>query len=248
MNLNGKTALITGGSSGIGLATASLLAQHGARVAITGRDSDKLDQAKLKLGDSVIAIRADVAQVGQLRDMAGEIEASFGKLDIVFANAGVAFGTPIDTTDERAFDSLMDVNVKGVFFTVQTTLPLIRDGGSIVLNTSWLNQVGRPGTSLLSASKAAVRSFARTLSAELLPRHIRVNCVSPGAIRTPIHIKPGASDADMAAAAQQLSASIPLGRMGEPDEIAQAVLYLASDASSYVLGAELVVDGGFSEL
>jgi NAD(P)-dependent dehydrogenase (short-subunit alcohol dehydrogenase family) len=248
MELEGKTALVTGGSSGIGLATAKLFVERGARVAITGRDQKKLELAKSSLGDAAIALRADVASVAELADARDEVSAGFGSLDILFANAGVAFGTPIGTTDEAAYHRLMDVNVKGVFFTIQAMLPLMGDGGVIILNTSWLNQVGRPGTSLLSASKAAVRSFARTLSAELLPRRIRVNCVSPGAIRTPIHQGPGATPEDTEAAAQKLGAAIPLGRMGNPEDIAHAALFLASDASAYMLGAEIVVDGGFAEL
>ena len=248
MELKGKTALITGGSSGIGLATARLFAERGARVAITGRDADKLELAKATLGEGALSVRADVISAADLATVSAEVRRAFGLLDILFANAGVAFGTPIETTDEAAYRRLMDVNVKGVFFTVQAVLPLMRDGGSILLNTSWLNQVGRPGTSLLSASKAAVRSFARTLSAELLSRRIRVNCVSPGAIRTPIHVRPGATPEEMVVAAVQLGAAIPLGRMGEPEDIAHAALFLASDASSYMLGAEIVVDGGFSAL
>jgi NAD(P)-dependent dehydrogenase (short-subunit alcohol dehydrogenase family) len=189
--LQGKTALITGGSSGIGLAAARLLQDNGARVAITGTKPDKLASARAELGDAAVAIQADVTSQEDLHRLQQELKQAFGSLDILFANAGVAFGTPIDTTDEAAYDRLMDVNVKGVFFTIQTVLPLMREGGSIILNTSWLNQVGTPGRSLLSASKAAVRSFARTLSAELLPRKIRVNAVSPGSIETPIHQRQG---------------------------------------------------------
>lgn len=211
MELKGKTALITGGSSGIGLASARLFAERGARVAITGRDADKLELAKATLGEGALSVRADVISAADLATVSAEVRRAFGLLDILFANAGVAFGTPIETTDEAAYRRLMDVNVKGVFFTVQAVLPLMRDGGSILLNTSWLNQVGRPGTSLLSASKAAVRSFARTLSAELLSRRIRVNCVSPGAIRTPIHVRPGATPEEMVAAAVQLGGGHPAG-------------------------------------
>src|SRR5262249_5553543 len=159
---------------------------------------------------------------------------------ILFANAGVALGTPIATTDETTYDTIMDVNVKGVFFTVQNVLPLMREGGSIVLNRSWLNQVGAPGCAILSASKAAVRSFARTLAAELLERKSRVNAVSPGSIETPIH-RGKQSEDDFRAYVQRVGAQVPLGRMGRPEEIAAAVLFLASDASSYMLGAEIVV-------
>jgi NAD(P)-dependent dehydrogenase (short-subunit alcohol dehydrogenase family) len=245
--LKGKTALITGGSSGIGLATAKLFAANGARVAVTGTDAGKLDQARAALGERHLAITADVTSAGDRARLHEQIEASFGALDILFANAGVAFATPIESTDEAMFDRLMDVNVKGVFFTIQAVLPLMPEGASIVLNTSWLNQVGTPGRALLSASKAAVRSFARTLSAELLDRKIRVNAVSPGSIETPIHRR-GQSDEEFAAYKARVGAQVPLGRMGRPNEIAGAALFLASDASSYMLGAEIIVDGGRAEL
>ncbi|MFU7019310.1 SDR family oxidoreductase [Pseudomonas aeruginosa] len=246
--LHGKTALVTGGTSGIGLAAARALRDQGARVAILGRSQDKIDQARSALGGDVLALRGDVASLDDLARIRSELEQAFGTLDILFANAGVAFGTPVATTDEAAYTRMMDVNVKGVFFTVQAVLPLMREGGSIVLNTSWLNQVGAPGRALLSASKAAVRSFARTLSAELLDRKIRVNAVSPGSIETPIHHSPGQSDEQFRVYAEKVGEQVPLGRMGKPEEIAAAVLFLASDASSYMLGAEIVVDGGRAEL
>ncbi|OJY63087.1 MAG: short-chain dehydrogenase [Sphingobium sp. 66-54] len=246
--LDGKTALVTGGSSGIGLATARLLRDNGARVAILGSSQEKLDRAVADLGDDIVALRGDVTSLDDLARMREALDTAFGGLDILFANAGVAFGTPIATTDEAAYHRMMDVNVKGVFFTVQAVLPLMRESGSIILNTSWLNQVGAPGRTLLSASKAAVRSFARTLSAELLDRKIRVNAVSPGSIETPIHRGKDQSEEDFRAYAEKVGAQVPLGRMGCPEEIAAAVLFLASDASSYMLGAEIVVDGGRAEL
>ncbi|WP_298672505.1 SDR family oxidoreductase [uncultured Sphingomonas sp.] len=248
MTLLGKTALITGGSSGIGLAAARLLRDSGARIAIMGSSQVRLDQAALELGGEVLTIRGDVTSFDDLAHMHDVVHRTFGTLDILFANAGVAFGTPIATTDEAAYTRMMDVNVKGVFFTVQAVLPLMREGGSIILNTSWLNQVGAPGRALLSASKAAVRSFARTLSAELLDRKIRVNAVSPGSIETPIHRGKNQSEEEFRAYATKVGAQVPLGRMGRPEEIAAAVLFLASDASSYMLGAEIIVDGGRAEL
>lgn len=245
--LQGKTALVTGGSSGIGLATARLFAANGARVAITGTNAEKLADAGAALGGDHLAIAADVSSAEDRARLSEQLRSAFGGLDILFANAGVAFATPIESTDEGMFDRLMDVNVKSVFFTIQAVLPLMPEGASIVLNTSWLNQVGTPGRALLSASKAAVRSFARTLSAELLDRKIRVNAVSPGSIETPIHRR-GQSDEEFAAYKARVGAQVPLGRMGRPEEIAGAALFLASDASSYMLGAEIVVDGGRAEL
>ena len=245
--LQGKTALITGGTSGIGFAAARLFLKNGAQVAITGRDRERLEQARRQLGDGVVAIEADVRRRSDLQRMADELKAAFGGLDVVFANSGVAYATPIETTDEAACDELLAVNFKGVFFTVQAVLPIMRSGGSIVLNTSWLNQVGTPGRSLLSASKAAVRSLARTLSAELLGRQIRVNAVSPGSIETPIHRR-GQNDEEFRAYKERVAAQVPVGRMGQLHDIAAAALFLASDTSSYMLGAEIVVDGGRAEL
>ncbi|QEY72307.1 SDR family oxidoreductase [Pseudomonas denitrificans (nom. rej.)] len=246
--LKGKTALITGGSSGIGLATARLLLDNGARVAITGRDTARLAAARKELGADLLTLACDVRSREQLQEMAGEVRNAFGALDIFFANAGVAYGTPLASTTEEQYDGLMDINLKGLFFSVQAVEPILRNGGSIILNTPWLNQVGTPGRALLSASKAAVRSLARTLSAELLERQIRVNAVSPGAIETPIHRSPGQTEEDFRAYAERVGRQAPIGRMGRPEEIAAAVLFLASDASSYMLGAEILVDGGRAEL
>ncbi|MNF76614.1 3-oxoacyl-[acyl-carrier-protein] reductase FabG [compost metagenome] len=246
--LKGKAALITGGNSGIGLATAKLLRDNGARVAISGRDVAKLEEARKALGPDVLKLVADVRSRDDLQHMAHTVQQAFGGLDIFFANAGVAYGTPLASTTEAQYDGLMDINVKGLFFSLQAVEPIMRSGSSIILNTSWLNQVGAPGRALLSASKAAVRSFARTLSAELLERGIRVNAVSPGTIETPIHHQPGQSDEDYRAYAARAGAQAPIGRMGRAEEIAAAVLFLASDASSYMLGAEIVVDGGRAEL
>jgi NAD(P)-dependent dehydrogenase (short-subunit alcohol dehydrogenase family) len=248
MYLDGRTALITGGSSGIGLATAKLFTQHGARVAITGLDEEKLQAARVQIGSRTLALRADVRSLADLAAMREVLSGEFDHLDVLFANAGVAFGTAIEDTNEARYDALMNVNLKGVFFTVQAALPLMRPGSVIILNTSWLNQIGTAGLSLLSASKAAVRSLARTLSAELLPRGIRVNAVSPGAIDTPIRARGDATADDVRAANERLAARIPIKRLGGSDDIAHAALYLASDLSRYVVGAEIVVDGGFSEL
>jgi NAD(P)-dependent dehydrogenase (short-subunit alcohol dehydrogenase family) len=247
MMLEGKTALITGGSSGIGLATAKLFQEHGAKVAITGTNAAKLDKAKAALAGKAVTIKADVRVLADLTRMAEEAKAAFGKLDVFFANAGAALGTPLGATDEAAYTKLMDVNVKGVFFSVQAVVPLMPEGSSIILNTSWLDQRGVPGRSILSASKAAVRSLTRSFAAELADRKIRVNAVSPGSIITPLH-RGARSDAEFAAYVEVTSKIIPAGRMGTAEDIANAALFLASDASSYMLGAEIIVDGGRAEL
>jgi NAD(P)-dependent dehydrogenase (short-subunit alcohol dehydrogenase family) len=248
MRLKNKRVLITGGTSGIGLATAKLMLREGARVAITGRDAEKLHQIKQQLAGDVLAIQADVLAPEDLLRIHDQASAEFGGLDAFFANAGVAFGSPLASTSEARYDELMDINVKGVFFSMQAISPLLQPGASVILNTSWLNQVGTPGLSLLSASKAAVRSLARTWSAELLERKIRVNAVSPGAMNTPIHGRSGGTEAEVDAGKQRIAARIPLGHLGDAEDIANAVVFLASDESRYMLGAEVVVDGGFSQI
>ncbi|WP_298922551.1 SDR family oxidoreductase [uncultured Roseobacter sp.] len=246
--LEGKTALVTGGSSGIGFASAKMLKDNGARVAITGTNAEKLHSSRKMLGGGTVAIQADVSKLDDLDRMQSELRQAFGKLDILFANAGVAFNTPLGNTDEAMYYRMMDVNVKGTFFSVQSVLPLMPQGASIILNTSWLNQIGTPNKALLSASKAAVRSFSRVMSAELSDRAIRVNCVSPGTIETPIHRGPNETDEHFKAYVERIGQQVPVGRMGKPEDIASAVLFLASDASSYMLGTEMVIDGGRAEL
>ncbi len=247
MRLAGKTALITGGTSGIGLATAKLFLSEGARVAVTGRDISKFDEVRASLGDNAIVIAADASSVVDMQVASQQIKETFGGLDIVFANAGVAYGTPLATTDERRYDEIMDINVRGVFFTMQAVSPLLREGASVILTTSFIIHVGRPGISLLAASKAALRSLARSWSRELLDRKIRVNAISPGSIDTPL-ISRHRSPEQVAAFKEQMAAQIPVGRMGDANDIASAALFLASDESRYILGAELVVDGGISQI
>lgn len=252
--LKGKTVLITGGASGIGLATAQLMHANGARVVITGRDASKLELASQKIGKDLLALQVDFLSRKELATMASKIKEAFGGLDVFFANAGVAYVTPLATTTEDAYDTLMDTNVKSVFFSLQAVEPILRDGASVILNTAWLDQVGVPGRAVLSASKAAVRSFARTFSAELLARRVRVNAISPGLIDTPIlrgvgeSEHPGQTDAQFRDYIAGAAKHIPIGRLGSPNEVGAAVLFLASDASSYMLGSELVVDGGLAEL
>lgn len=248
MKLQGKNALITGGTSGIGLATAKLYIREGARVAVTGRDASRFDAVRNALGDDAIILAADVRSTSEMQTVSRRISETFGGLDILFANAGIAYATPLATTDEARYDEIMDVNLKGLFFTVQAMSPLLREGASVILTTSFIIHVGRPGLSLLSASKAAVRSLARTWSREFLDRKIRVNALSPGGIDTPLHGRGGGSPEQVRAIKEQIAARVPLGRIGDADEIASTALFLASDDSRYMLGAELVVDGGISQI
>src|SRR6266480_3001144 len=246
--LEGKVALITGGNSGIGLATAKQFVNEGAYVFITGRREAELAAAKKQIGKNVIAIQGDVSNLDDLDSLFAQIKKERGKIDIVFANAGVARYAPIGTITEDFFDSIFDINVKGVLFTVQKALPLLRDGGSIILNASIVASKGLSSNSVYSATKAAVRSFARTWTTDLKDRRIRVNAISPGFIDTP-----GLNDLLASAQTGQLrlkmiSNSVPLGRFGTPEEIARAVVFLASDDSSYITGTELFVDGGFAQV
>jgi NAD(P)-dependent dehydrogenase (short-subunit alcohol dehydrogenase family) len=242
--LNGKRALITGGTSGIGLETARQFLAEGARVAITGSDLRRLEAAKEELGGDVIAIRADAGDVTGQKDIAATVIKAFGALDILFVNAGVGDFRPVEQWDEAGFDRSFAVNVKGPFFLVQALLPHFANPASIVLNTSINARIGMPNSSIYSASKAALISLARTLSGELIGRGIRVNAVSPGPVATLLHDKLGLTGA----ALDSLVAQIPLGRRGSPNEIAQAVVFLASDEGAFAVGSEFVIDGGMSNL
>lgn len=248
MTLSGKTAVITGGNSGIGLATARLFVQQGAKVAIIGRDDKTLDAARQELGDNVITIKMDVSSPDQVGAAAKEVEARLGRVDILFANAGIAEFTPMEQVNEAFFDKTFDINVKGVFFTTQKFAPLMRDNGSVLFTTSVVNNKGWPGTSVYSASKAAVRSLARTMAAELQPRKIRVNAISPGPIDTPIYGRMGMPQEAVKELADNVLQQTPMHRFGSADEVAKLALFLASDQSSYMTGNEIGVDGGLGQL
>jgi NAD(P)-dependent dehydrogenase (short-subunit alcohol dehydrogenase family) len=246
--LEGKIALITGANSGIGLATAKEFVNQSAYVFITGRRESELAAAAKEIGKNVSAIQGDVSNLGDLNRLFGQIKREKGKLDIVFANAGVATYAPFGQITEEHYDSIFNINVKGLLFTVQKALPLLPDGASIILNASIVASKGLSSNSVYSATKAAVRSFARTWTTDLKDRRIRVNAISPGAIDTPGLSKLVASSEASRQRMAVISTLVPLGRLGTPDEIAKAVVFLASDDSSYITGTELFVDGGFAQV
>jgi NAD(P)-dependent dehydrogenase (short-subunit alcohol dehydrogenase family) len=246
--LDGKVALITGGNSGIGLATAKQFVDEGAYVFITGRREAELSGAVKDIGKNVTAVQGDVSNLGDLERLFAQIKRDKGKLDIIFANAGVARYAPLGSITEEFYDSIFNINVKGVLFTVQKALPLMPDGGSIILNASIVASKGFSANSVYSATKAAVRSFARTWTTDLKDRRIRVNAVSPGSIDTPGLSDLLASSETGQQRAKMISNTVPLGRFGTPDEIAKAVVFLASDDSSYITGIELFVDGGIAQV
>ena len=243
--LAGKIAVVTGGNSGIGLATAQLFAQEGATVIITGRDQKTLDEAATLIGAGTVAVRADVASLADIDNLYQLVKEQFGGLDVLFVNAGVFKGGSLQDSTEALFDETFDINVKGAFFTIQKAESLLRDGSSVVINASSSIHTGMAGASLYAASKAAVRQLARNLSNELAPRNIRVNVISPGYTRTPIVGRAGYDAEQVEGFYDHASGEIPLRRPGAPEEIAKAVLFLASDDASYVVGEELLVDGGY---
>jgi NAD(P)-dependent dehydrogenase (short-subunit alcohol dehydrogenase family) len=243
--LTGKVAVITGGNSGIGLATAKLFALEGAKVIITGRDQVTLDAAVKEIGHGSVAVKADVSSLTDLDRAFAEVKKQFGGLDILFANAGIFKGGSLQDSTEALYDETFGINVKGVFFAIQKAEPLLRDGGAVVINASTVIHAGMMGASLYSASKAAVRQLARNLSNELAPRNIRINVVSPGYTRTPIIGRAGYNDEQVEGFYHHASGEVPLRRAGLPEEIAKAVLFLSCDDSSYVVGEELLVDGGY---
>ena len=247
MKLTGKKALITGGNSGIGLATARLFVAEGARVAITGRDQRTLDEAVAELGANARGYRADVTVADDRKRLFADLARDFGKLDIVFANAGISARTPTGSTDEAIFENVIRTNLSAAFFTVNSAAPLLNENGSIIFNGSVHNYLGQPGLAAYAATKGGVVSMARSIAADLAPRNIRVNVVAPGATKTPIWHRGSRTSItadESAKLAESFSSRIPLGRWGEPEDLAKAVLFLASDDSSYINAIELMVDGG----
>lgn len=242
--LASKIAVITGGNSGIGLATAKLFAAEGAQVVITGRRAAEVEKAAKEIGHNAIGVLSDVSKPADLDKLYAEVKAKFGRIDVLFANAGIAELGPMGSITEEHFDKHFNINVKGLLFTVQKALPLFTDGGSIILNSSVVNTKGMGGFTVYAATKAAVRSFARTWTAELKDRKIRVNVVSPGPIETPIYEKMGLPEKQVQEFGAAVAGMVPMGRFGKPEEIAKAALFLASSDSSYVAGVDLYVDGG----
>lgn len=245
MRLAGKRALVTGGNSGIGLATARLFQAEGARVAIVGRNKTTLDAAAAELGGDALAVQADLTDVDALEQAVATAADQLGGLDVVFANAGVGGVSPLGKTSLAAFEGILRTNLTSVFFTVQAVLPALSAGSSVVLNGSVHAVLGAPGWTAYAATKAGIRSMTRSLAAELAPRGIRVNQVTPGATRTPIWSRQAPTEAARQALEARIARGVPLGRLGDAGEVARAVLYLASDDASNVTGTELVVDGGY---
>jgi NAD(P)-dependent dehydrogenase (short-subunit alcohol dehydrogenase family) len=245
---DGKSVLVTGGNSGIGLAAATAFAKEGARVVFTGRDQSTLDKTAAQLGGNVIAVRNDAGSVADGIHLANLIQAKGMMLDAVFINAGITRLAPLEATEEEMWDLSFNINVKGPYFLIKALIPLLNPGAAIVLNGSINAHIGMPNTSVYAASKAALISLAKTLSSELLSRSVRVNVLSPGPVTTPLFGRLGLPAEQLPEVAAGILAQIPLKRFGTPDEIASAVLYLASPESAYIIGTELVADGGMSQL
>ena len=245
--LDGEVALITGGTTGIGAATAKLFQAEGATVIATGSNPDTLEAARRALpGIEVMA--SDAGDVAATRTLVGGVASRHGRIDVLFVNAGISRVAPVSAVDEATFDLLFNVNVRGAFFLLKHAIPVLSDGGSVILSSSVAGVLGAPGASVYSATKAALRSFGRTFAAELAPRGIRVNTISPGPIETAIHSKSGLSPKQTTGMMEKMLAAVPLGRLGQSEEVAKAALFLASDDASFTTGAELFVDGGAVDL
>jgi NAD(P)-dependent dehydrogenase (short-subunit alcohol dehydrogenase family) len=245
--LNNKIAVVTGGNSGIGLATAKRFVAEGAKVIITGRRKEAVEEAVAGIGEAASGIVADASNLADTDRMIEQIRQEHGRIDVLFVNAGVAPMSPFAETDEASFDQVFGINVKGLFFTVQKALPLLNSGASVILNASVVSKLGFPGASAYAASKAAVRSIGQTAAAELAPRGIRVNLLSPGPVETPIYGKTGQTQEAIDGMEEKLATSIPLGRFGTPDEMANVALFLASNESSFITGADIQADGGLTQ-
>jgi len=241
---NGKVALVTGGNSGMGLAVAQALAREGAEVIITGRDAATIDKAASSIGVKAAGFQADLTKMDEIKRLIGEVKQRAGRIDVLFANAGVASFGPLASMTEETWDRIMNTNVRGLYFTIQQAVPLMGEGGAIVLNSSVASAKGNAAGAIYGASKAAVRSLGRSLGAELLPLGIRVNVVSPGPIETPLFTRSGMTAEATAGLKQAWTERNPMKRFGTVDEVANAVLFLASGESSYIAGTELQVDGG----
>lgn len=248
VDLTGKVAVITGGNSGIGRATAAEFARAGARVVISGRDQETLSQSAATIAGEVLAVQADVTRLGDLDSLFEQTAQKYGKVDVLFINAGMAVLKPMSDITEDDFNGVMNINFKGAYFTLQKALPYLNDGASVILNTSINAHIGMPSTTVYAASKAALSSLIRTVSGELLSRGIRVNAVSPGPIETPFFGRLGMDQGQMQGMAESIVGQVPAGRFGKPDEIAKVVAFLASSDSSFLLGTEITADGGMSQL
>ncbi len=246
--LNGQVAVVTGGNSGIGLATAKLFKAEGAKVVITARSAETFEKAQKEYGQHFDVVQADVSNLESLDKFYAHVKAKYGKIDVLFANAGVAAFSPTENVEEAFFNAQFDTNVKGLYFTVAKASALLSPGARVVLNASTVSYKGFSGSSVYSATKAAVRSFARTWATEWGPRNIRVNAVSPGPIETPIFGKMGMAGDDLKSFETHMAGSLALKRFGQADEIAKVALFLASDDSSFITGSDIVADGGFSQL
>jgi NAD(P)-dependent dehydrogenase (short-subunit alcohol dehydrogenase family) len=246
--LEGKVAVVTGGNSGIGLAAAKRLHDEGARVGISGRSQKTLDDAVKYIGEGTLAVQADVSKLADIEKLYSAVEKKFGKIDVLFANAGVAEFIPFDSTPEQKYDEMFDINAKGSYFTVQKALPHLNDGASVILNTSVVSHQGIPNGSVYAATKAAMRSFARSVAGELVGRNIRVNAVAPGPIATPIFKRHDVPQDQLDQMTKSLVESVPMKRMGTPEEVAGVVAFLASSDASYVTGVEIDVSGGRGQI